>query len=134
MIGLDTHVLVRYLLQDDPDQAARATHEIEARQAEGSSIYLTAIVLCETVWVLESAYGFGKADVLAVLEMILRTRQFAFEHKDRLWAALADLRTGKGDFSDYLLGRIGQVAGCTETITLDRGLGGSSLEPDRFSR
>jgi len=127
MIGLDTNVLVRYLVQDDPAQAAQATREIEARQAEASSIYLTAIVLCETVWVLETAYGFGRSDVLAVLEKVLRTRQFAFEHKDLLWAALADLRAGKGDFSDYLLGRIGQIAGCIETVTLDRGLGGSPM-------
>ncbi len=127
MIGLDTNVLVRYLVQDDPAQAAKATREIESRQAESGSIHLTAIVMCETVWVLETAYGFAKGDILGVVERVLRTRQFDFEHKDLLWAALADLRTGKGDFSDYLLGRIGQSTGCAETVTMDRGLNDSLL-------
>ena len=60
---------------------------------------------------------------MPVLEQILRTRQFGFQDKDLLWQALADYRTGKGDFSDHLIGRLGARAGCQRTLTFDRSLG-----------
>jgi predicted nucleic-acid-binding protein len=56
MIGLDTNVLARYLVRDDPG-------------------FINRIVLCELVWVLESAYGYSKDTIVAVLEKLLRTSQ-----------------------------------------------------------
>jgi predicted nucleic-acid-binding protein len=57
-----------------------------------------------------------------VLDLILRTAQFRFDHKDQLWLALHDYRAGAADFSDYLIGRLGTQAGCTETLTFDMSL------------
>ncbi|HJP34134.1 MAG: type II toxin-antitoxin system VapC family toxin [Candidatus Latescibacteria bacterium] len=121
MIGLDTNVLVRYLVQDHPTQASKATQIIEKGEEE-ASFYITSVVLCELVWVMESAYGYGQDLVVPALEQILRTGQFRFEDKDLLWQALTDYRTGKGDFSDHLIGRIGARAGCLRTLTFDRSL------------
>ena len=122
MIGLDTNVLVRYLTQDEPSQARKATRVIEEGAQEDSALFITAVVMCELVWVLESAYGYGRDQVAPVLEQILRTRQFCFEEKDLLWQALTDFRAGRGDFSDYLIGRVGTRAGCDHTLTFDRSL------------
>ena len=82
MIGLDTNVLVRYLTQDDPAQARKATQVIEAGVEQGEGFYLTSIVLCELVWVLEDAYGYNRGDIQAVLDRILRTAQFRFDNKE----------------------------------------------------
>ena len=121
MIGLDTNVLVRYLTQDDPAQAKKAIRTIEAGASEDSAFFITSVVMCELVWVLESAYGYGQEQLVPVLEQILRTRQFRFEDKDLHSQALNDYRTG-GDFSDHLIGRIGTRAGCLHTLTFDRSL------------
>ena len=127
MIGLDTNVVVRYLTQDDPVQAALATEAIEHAAERGDRLFLSGVVLCELVWVLESAYGYERAEVTDVVERVLRTTQFDFDHKDQLWQAWQDYRTGKGDFSDYLIGRLGHAAGCGETLTFDRALERSPL-------
>jgi predicted nucleic-acid-binding protein len=122
MKGLDTNVLVRYLTQDDPAQAQKATQIIEEGVDQGEVFYLTSIVLCELVWVLEEAYDYSRSDIRTVLDLILRTAQFRFDHKDQLWLALHDYRAGAADFSDYLIGRLGTQAGCTETLTFDMSL------------
>jgi predicted nucleic-acid-binding protein len=127
MIGLDSNVLIRYLSWDDPAQADRAAREIEAASSRGDSLFISSVVLCEVVWVLEDAYGFKRKDLLSVLEKMLRTAQFVFDDKDLCWRALDDYRQGKGDFSDHLIGRAGQKAGCSQTITFDRELKNSRL-------
>ena len=75
MIGLDTNVLVRYLVQDDPGQSRKATQVIAKRCTRDDPGFVNRIVLCELVWVLESAYGYSKDTIVAVLEKLLRTSQ-----------------------------------------------------------
>ena len=125
MKGLDTNVLVRYLTQDDPKQAAVATKAIGEAAAKGEKLFLHPLVFCELIWVLETAYGFPKADILKVLEKILRTAEFEISEKDLLWLALADYRSGKGDFSDYYLGRANERAGAKTTLSFDSALKGN---------
>ncbi len=122
MKGLDTNVLVRYLTLDDRKQAALAIREIESAAAAEERILIHPLVLCELVWVLESAYGFGKHEILAALERILATAQFEIAEKDLIWAALDDFRRGKADFSDYYVGRANDKRGATVTVTFDKAL------------
>ncbi len=125
MKALDTNVLIRYLTQDEPKQAAIATREIEQSAAQDEKLLIQPLVLCELVWVLETAYGFGKVDSLRVLDQIVRTRQFEVADKDAVWHALADYRQGKGGFSDYYLGRANERDGAPQTLTFDKALRGS---------
>jgi len=123
--GLDTNVLVRYLTQDDEKQAEAAAKTIEGAAARGERMLIQPIILCELVWVLESAYDFPKSDLLRGLEGILQTAQFEIVEKDVIWQALSDYRRGKGDFSDYYLGRANVKAGAAITLTFDKTLKGS---------
>jgi predicted nucleic-acid-binding protein len=125
VIGLDTNVLVRYLTQDDATQAARASAVIE--KANPASLFIASVVVCEVVWVLEDAYGHKRDDIAEVLEKLLLSAQLTFENKDELWQTLADYRQGKGDFSDYLIGRTAHRAGCVHTLTFDTALKASKL-------
>lgn len=54
MIALDTNVLVRYLAQDDREQARVATRFIEEHLTADDPGFVSTIVLCEIIWVLES--------------------------------------------------------------------------------
>lgn len=122
MKGLDTNVLVRYLVKDDIQQAEKASAFIRKAISEGEALFINHIVLCELVWVLESAYGFPKREIADVLEKLLMTRQFEIESRDIVRQAVSDYRHGKGDVADYLIGRLNHARGCDETITFDRAL------------
>ena len=126
MTGLDTNILVRYLTQDHPAQSAAAAREIEQAARGGVKLVIGPIVLCELVWVLESAYGHSRAEVAGALDRILRTAQFEVLEKDLLWPAVEEYRRGPGDFADYYLGRRHRQAGAERTLTLDQHLKSSS--------
>jgi len=122
MIGLDTNILVRYITQDDPAPSRTAAQEIEKGLSAGQMFFIADIVMCELVWVLETAYGYDRREIAPVLDKILRTKQFQFANKELLWQSVADYRNRKGDFSDHLIGRAGNKAGSSETLTFDAGL------------
>jgi predicted nucleic-acid-binding protein len=120
MKGLDTNILVRYLVKDDPRQAEKSVKFIKTTTDSGESCFINHIVLCELVWVLDSAYGYTKKEIIDVLEKILITKQFEIEAKDIVRQAINDYSHGSGDIADYLIGRINRVKGCDITVTFDR--------------
>lgn len=126
MTGLDTNVLVRFLVADDAEQAARATAQLKEIEEAGDVAYLTGIVLCETVWVLDRGYGYAKPVIVDVLERILLTRQLEVEDRDGAWRALEAYRAGRADFADYLIGERNRAGGCERTVTFDLLLEGAA--------
>ena len=113
---------MRYLTQDDRAQAATATTEIENAAESGDKLVIQPVVLFELVWVLESAYGFKKDEIVTTIEKILRTAQCQIPDKDIVWQAFADFRAGTGDFSDYYIGRANARDGAESTLTFDKSL------------
>lgn len=124
MTGFDTNVLVRYLVRDDADQAAVVSRLITDAVESGVLVYLNKFVVCETVWVLESAYEYPKDAIADALEKLLLTQQFEFEERDHVWRSLRRYREGKADLADYLIGETNHASGCDETATFDRALWG----------
>lgn len=122
MRGLDTNVLVRYLVRDDKKQAEKASAYIHKMTASGKRCYVNHVVLCELVWVLESAYEYSKREIAEVLEKILVTKQFEIDAKDLVSQAVHDYRNGSGDIADYLIGRVNRAKGCDATVTFDLAL------------
>jgi predicted nucleic-acid-binding protein len=94
--------------------------EIEGAAAKDEQMLIQPLVLCELVWILETAYDFREAEILGVLDQIVRTRQFEVADKDTVWYALADYRHGKADFSDYYLARANERDGALQTLTFDK--------------
>jgi predicted nucleic-acid-binding protein len=119
--GLDTNILVRYLVEDNAAQADKVDRLFETAMT-GEHFFINTIVLCELVWVLESAYGYPKSDILSVLEKIMTTSQFAVDEKTIVWQALKDYRASKADFSDCLIGQLNKTRGCSKTVSLDKAL------------
>jgi len=119
MIGLDTNVLVRYLVQDHPQQALQATQVIERSCTRETPGRVALLVLCELVWVLRGAYGYEKRVVVEVLERILMTDALAIEQEDVAWRALGSFKAGAADFADYVIVHANEQAGCERTVTFD---------------
>jgi predicted nucleic-acid-binding protein len=120
MIGIDTNVLVRYIVQDDPAQAKVATHYIERNCTADSPGFINRIVLCEIVWILKRAYGYDKSIILNVIRQILLTAEFVTENSDVMWKALKEYESGQADFSDYIIGSSNLENGCECTVTFDK--------------
>ena len=119
MIGLDTNVLVRYIVQDDPEQAAAVARLIEGQCTAQSPGYVSVPVLVELVWVLTTAYHYERAVVILVIRQILRTAEFVVEDRDTVWAALREFESGAADFADYVIAHRNHARGCTRTYTFD---------------
>jgi predicted nucleic-acid-binding protein len=120
MIGLDTNVLVRYLVQDDPVQSPKATEVIERRLSEENPGFVSLVAIAETVWVFDRVYGLSDHEVATAIERTLQTDVLLVENEQEVFAAMVALRDGNGSFADGLIGALGAGAGCACTLTFDR--------------
>lgn len=118
MIGLDTNVLVRYLVQDDPAQAAAASAVID-RLTENDPGYLSLVTVVELHWVLRRAYQISSARCGELIEGLLDSRELRVDQAATVRAALTAGREGL-DFADALIAELGRAAGCDHTVTFDR--------------
>lgn len=120
MKGVDTNVLVRYLVQDDKAQTEKAIHFLENDCDKRSPAFISGIVLCELVWVLEAGYDYSRTEIIHVIESILTVKQFHIHEPDVLWRALDSYKKMQGDFSDHYIMHLNHEYGCTKTVTFDK--------------
>jgi len=118
VIGLDTNVLARYVMQDDPRQSPRATRLIESLSTEAPG-FVPVVTLVELVWVLSGSYGLSRAQVATVLETLLRSRELVIDRAELVSQALSRFGSAGLDFADALIERTAAAAGCEATMTLD---------------
>jgi len=120
MIGLDTNVLVRYIMQDDPKQSPKASLLIDALDDTNRG-FVSLVSVVELVWVLASCDDLSREQITQALDVMLRTRQFAVEQSEQVMRALRVFAAGKADFADCLIERSAAQAGCDKTVTFDVG-------------
>lgn len=118
MIGLDTNVLVRYIMQDEPRQSAKAAALIESLEVDRPG-FISVVSVVELYWVLTSCYDLTDDQVGRALDLLLRTRQIVVDRADQVLRALKVFGTGKADFADCLIERTAASAGCERTMTFD---------------
>jgi predicted nucleic-acid-binding protein len=120
MIGLDTNVLVRYIMQDDLKQSPLATRLVESRSVESRG-FVPLVSVVELFWVMSSAYELDRGQLIAALEGLLRTKELVVERAEIVWKALRIFQTANVDFADCLIERSAAAVGCERTVTFDRG-------------
>lgn len=119
MTGLDTNVLVRYIMQDDVKQAALATSLVESLTPDAPGfVSLTSIV--EFAWVMLSCFDLQRGQLVEALEAILHSKELVVERAEVVWKALRRFRDTSADFADCLIERSASAAGCPRTVTFDR--------------
>lgn len=119
-VGLDTNVLVRYLLRDDQDQLERALRLIVRESADGAPALITPLVLLETEWVLRSRYEIAKDDIARAFGELLDCGDFSFEHEAAVEQALQVWLDSPADFAECLISACHRRLGCRATATFDR--------------
>jgi len=123
VIGIDTNVLVRYFVQDDPGQTALASELLTMRCTAESPGWINRVVLCEFVWVLERAYKCPRAEIAGVIEVLAQTAELQIEDLGSVWTAVRVYRRDNVDFADALLSSVNLGHGCGTTVTFDRRAG-----------
>jgi predicted nucleic-acid-binding protein len=118
VIGLDTNVVVRYLVQDDPGQSAAASALME-NLTETNPGYLSLVTVIELYWVLRRAYKVGAVRCIELLEGLLDARELRVDQDAVVRAALVANRGGL-DFADAVIAELGRAAGCDHTVTFDQ--------------
>jgi len=89
MIAIDTNVLLRYLLADEPAQTAQASALIKNHD----SVLITDVVLVETLWTLKGKkYRLDKQGILTLMEALFKEPTLRFENNQVVWRAVQDYR------------------------------------------
>lgn len=121
MIAVDTNVIVRFLVRDDETQAAAVRRRLKQAEAERERLLVPLLVVLETIWVLESAYGKSRHEVLDAIEDMRQMPVFEFEKDEVVERVLNDGRKSKADLADLLIAHSAQSCGCDSGITFDKG-------------
>ena len=119
MTGLDTNILSRFFLQDDPLQSPKADQILASLSVDSPGWVGLATVL-ELIWVLSSKNRFDRRTIAKTVDQLLSREEIMVEQAETVQGALRLFRDGKADFADCLIALSAKAAGCARTVTFDR--------------
>ena len=128
MIGLDTNVLIRLFIEDDPAQCDRARRFVGVAAADEPCV-VNPVVLSEFAWTLARRYKRDRPEVARLIAGVLSMDDLEIPFRRAAEDALLAYRAGKADFPDYLVAEINAEIGCASTATFD----GDALDSHVFS-
>lgn len=128
MISLDTNVLVRLVIDDDPRQTRVAAQLIDAADA-----FVSRTVLLESEWVLRGAYRLSRDVIHSIFSKLMALPRLRFEDPEGTSRALGWYAGGM-DFADAQ--HLAAMGACTELATFDRAFARRALKlaPERAVR
>ena len=119
MIGIDTTVLVRFLVRDDEVQFEKAYKLIKREAAAGRRVVVNLLVLMETEWVLRSRYRLSKDRMFEVITGLLNASDIELECESAVEEAVFFWKDSTAGFADCLIGAVNRRIGCQATATFD---------------
>lgn len=119
MPGVDTNVLVRWLLEDDAKQTARAQRLFDSARARQTTLFVPGTVMLELEWVLRSRYQIDKATLLTTFNALLETQELEFQDEAALEQALHLYREAAADFADCVHAGMCSAAARAPLLTFD---------------
>ena len=139
MIGVDTNVLVRYIVADDEDQTRRAAAFLEGAISVDDPGFVSVVVLVELVWTLERDYRFSPDEIAGAIESVLRAEPLRIDRRAEVVEALGVFRVGLFEPGDCLVA--GQVrpfepefAGHTRSPRVAKRIASASADEGRTVR
>ena len=120
MLGIDTNVLVRFLVRDDEIQFEKARKLMRREVAAGHRVFVNQLVLMETEWVLRSRYVVPKNQIIEAISGLLNSTDIQFEDEPSIEEALFIWKESDADFADCLIAAKNRRMGCRATATFDR--------------
>ena len=121
MIGIDTNVLLRFLVTDDNRMQHEAAAKFMTARTPDDPARISLVVLAETVWVLHKRLRYGQMQIIEAMRLLLSSSDIVFEERDFLAALFHAEGTLQADIADYLIAHSNTRAGCSATMTFDTG-------------
>lgn len=119
MLGIDTNVLVRFLVRDHETQFQTAQRLIQREVGAGRPVFVSLLVLLETEWVLRSRYRLKKSAMVATVSALLEATGIQFEDEATIEEALYLWKDNAVELADCLIGAHNRRRGCRSTATFD---------------
>ena len=120
MIGLDTNIVIRYLVRDDEAAFQIAKKLFESAHKTHNALLISLTVLLECEWVLRSSYRISKQGVASLLGGLLKSKEVRFEDEAVVELAMQDWQNSAADFADCVIFHAYIRAGCTSVATFDK--------------
>jgi predicted nucleic-acid-binding protein len=119
MLGIDTNVLVRFLVRDDEAQFEKANRLIKREVGAKEAVFVSLLVLLETEWVLRSRYNLQKTEIMEAISGLLDAAEVRLEDEPAIEETLFIWKDSAADFADCLIGAHNRRLGCRATATFD---------------
>ncbi|MBC7625256.1 MAG: type II toxin-antitoxin system VapC family toxin [Aeromicrobium sp.] len=120
MLGIDTNLLVRFLVRDDEAQFEKARKLIKREVSTSGFVFVNQLVLLEAEWVLRSRYAVRKEELIETLSQMLDASDIQIEDEPSVEEALFVWRDRNAEFADCLIGARNRRLGCRATATFDQ--------------
>lgn len=122
MIGLDTNILLRWLVDESiwPSHSRQQTAAANALLGDATQrFYANSVVISEIMWVLERPMKQSKRVLIDVLDRMLATSNLMIQCHEAVAAARRSFEKHKGGVHDRLIAELNSHAGCDWTATFD---------------
>jgi predicted nucleic-acid-binding protein len=118
MIGIDTNILLRYFVKDDPTQTPLAVRTIHSLSSQEPG-WIALLVLAELTWTLRRIFKLNRKAIAGVIAKLLDSQDMVLEQEEIVRQALQLYVTTKADFADCVIAVSARSVGCTTMATLD---------------
>ena len=120
MKGIDTNILIRFLVGDDELQAKKVYNIFKKAELNKKELFVPLLVILELIWVLESVYEVTRTEILDSISELLLMPILKFEHQSALQKFTSSGQGSKYDLSDLLIAHSAKKQGCESVITFDK--------------
>ncbi len=120
MKALDTNVLVRFLVKDDPAQAEMIYQKLKQAEIDGEVFFVPLLVVLEMIWVLDSVYKIPRQEIVDSLEALLRMPVLRWESQAVIQGLISSAGDTRIDLPDLLIALSAKHSGCEMVLTFDQ--------------
>ena len=120
MVGVDTNIIVRFLVGDDEKQANKVYKIFKSIENDKDELFVPTLVILELIWVLESVYEIVRSDILDSVSQLILMPIFKFENLTVIQKFIFEAQQSKFDLSDLLIAHSANINGCEVILTFDK--------------
>jgi predicted nucleic-acid-binding protein len=120
MIGIDTNILTRFILDDDPVWSPAAAKFINETLSAENIGFINIVTLAEFAWTVKKQANVDREGLALIIESFLQSDKIILGHADVVQKALDGFRTGNSGFADYLIAELNVASGAPLTMTIDK--------------
>lgn len=120
MTGIDTNILVRFLVADDDAQTQCVYRLFKEAETKKNAFFISLPVLLELFWVLESVYNLPRRDILEAVTALTTIPVLKVDAESMVRGLLEDARKTSCELSDLLIAHVAAANSCNAVLSFDK--------------